>query len=63
MVTRLRVAWPTSGTVKIEGYSKTVPLTVRVNRWVKQLLHQTGATITFNDKVEKLSDVSGFCRI
>ena len=28
----IKVAWPTSGTVKIEGYSKTVPLTVKVNR-------------------------------
>ena len=54
------MAWPTSGTVKIEGYSKTVPLTVKGEQVGLAVITPDGATITFNDKVEKLSDVSGF---
>lgn len=54
------MAWPTSGTVKIEGYSKTVPLTVKGEQVGQAVITPDGATITFNDKVEKLSDVSGF---
>ena len=56
----IKVAWPTSGTVKIEGYSKTVPLTVKGEQVGQAVITPDGATITFNDKVEKLSDVSGF---
>ncbi len=56
----IKVAWPTSGTVKIEGYSKTVPLTVKGEQVGLAVITPDGATITFNDKVEKLSDVSGF---
>ena len=56
------MAWPTSGTVKIEGYSKTVPLTVKGEQVGLAVITPDGATITFNDKVEKLSDVS-ICRI
>ncbi|HDA6680684.1 TPA: collagen adhesin Cna, partial [Staphylococcus aureus] len=56
----IKVAWPTSGTVKIEGYSKTVSLTVKGEQVGQAVITPDGATITFNDKVEKLSDVSGF---
>ena len=52
------MAWPTSGTVKIEGYSKTVPLTVKGEQVGLAVITPDGATITFNDKV--VSDVSGF---
>ena len=46
------MAWPTSGTVKIEGYSKTVSLTVKGEQVGQAVITPDGATITFNDKVE-----------
>ena len=51
----IKVAWPTSGTVKIEGYSKTVPLTVKGEQVGQAVITPDGATITFNDKVATIT--------
>ncbi|HHZ9484243.1 TPA: Cna B-type domain-containing protein, partial [Staphylococcus aureus] len=51
----IKVAWPTSGTVKIEGYSKTVPLTVKGEQVGLAVITPDGATITFNDKVATIT--------
>ncbi|MGV3276530.1 Cna B-type domain-containing protein [Staphylococcus hyicus] len=56
----IKVTWPNYGDVKIEGYSKTVPLDVKGTVVGEAVITPQGATITFNQNVDKLSDVSGF---
>ncbi|MEA1284187.1 collagen-binding protein, partial [Staphylococcus aureus] len=55
-----KVSWPPNGQAKIEGFSKTLPLTVNNVQVGQVVINQDGATLTFNQDVEKLSDVSGF---
>lgn len=56
----IKVTWPNYGDVKIEGYSKTVPLDVKGTVVGQAVITPEGATITFNQNVENLNDVSGF---
>ncbi|PTH61696.1 collagen-binding protein [Staphylococcus agnetis] len=56
----IKVTWPNYGDVKIEGYSKTVPLDVKGTVVGQAVITPEGATITFNQNVDNLNDVSGF---
>lgn len=56
----IKVNWPNTGELKIDGYSKTIDLTVRGEVVGQAVITGAGATITFNQNVDKLSDVSGF---
>ena len=56
----IKVTWPNDGNVKIEGYSKTISLDVKGQVVGQAVITPEGAQITFNEKVDKLSDVSGF---
>ncbi|HDL0574810.1 Cna B-type domain-containing protein [Staphylococcus aureus] len=56
----INVTWPTSGDVKVQGFSKTVSLTVKGQVVGQAVITPNGATITFNENVDKLSDVSGY---
>ncbi|WP_275087361.1 Ig-like domain-containing protein [Staphylococcus agnetis] len=56
----IKVNWPNAGELKIDGYSKTIDLTVRGEVVGQAVITGAGATITFNQNVDKLSDVSGF---
>lgn len=56
----ITVSWPTTGNLKVEGYIKSLPLTVNEQVVGQVLINSDGATITFNQNVEKLKDVSGF---
>ncbi|WP_169710784.1 Cna B-type domain-containing protein [Staphylococcus lutrae] len=56
----INVSWPTQGEAKIEGYNRTIDLTVKGQVVGQVVITTTGATITFNEQIEKLSDVSGF---
>ncbi|SUK13867.1 collagen adhesin [Staphylococcus agnetis] len=56
----IRVNWPGTADLKIQGYSKTLPLTVHGQQVGQVVITADGATITFNENVERLQDVSGF---
>ncbi|MGS4049561.1 Cna B-type domain-containing protein [Staphylococcus pseudintermedius] len=56
----IKVSWPTSGDARIQGYNKTIPLIVKGEEVGQVVITTSGATITFNEKVDRLSDVSGF---
>ncbi|MDP4460182.1 Cna B-type domain-containing protein [Staphylococcus hyicus] len=56
----IKVNWPISGDLKVEGYNKTLPLTVKGQEVGQAIITSNGATITFNQNIENLSEVSGF---
>ncbi|HEC2244369.1 TPA: Cna B-type domain-containing protein, partial [Staphylococcus delphini] len=56
----IKVNWPTQGEAKVEGYNRTLDLTVQGQVVGQVVITTTGATIVFNDKIDRLSDVSGF---
>ncbi|WP_289781230.1 Cna B-type domain-containing protein [Staphylococcus agnetis] len=56
----IKVNWPGTADLKIQGYSKTLPLTVHGQQVGQVVITADGATITFNENVERLQDVSGF---
>lgn len=56
----ISVNWPNSADFKVQGYSKTVSLVVKGQVVGQAVITPEGAKITFNENVEKLSDVSGF---
>ncbi|WP_381420284.1 Cna B-type domain-containing protein [Staphylococcus hyicus] len=56
----IKVTWPTSGDFKVEGYNKKIPLNVNGQEVGQAVITTEGATITFNDNVNRLTNVSGF---
>lgn len=56
----IKVTWPISGDLKVEGYNKTIPLNVNGKEVGQVVITTDGATITFNDNVNGLTNVSGF---
>lgn len=56
----ITVKWTNSGEVFFEGYEKTIPLYVKDQNVGQAVIEKTGATLTFNDKIDKLDDVGGW---
>ena len=54
------VTWPSSGELYFEGFAKTIPLMVQGRHVADAVISKSGATITFNDYVNNLDDVTGW---
>lgn len=55
----IRVNWKNSGEAYFKGYTKRFPLTVQGHNVGEANITTTGATLTFNDTVNNLHNVSG----
>ena len=56
----INITWTRENEISLNGFSTSIPLDVQGINVGQAVIRENGATITFNEKVDKLNEVEGF---